>query len=536
MLMRHSLRVISLLAVFTVAGCLPSPPPCARIKCDEGYECVEATGACRYVGFPPTDAGTRDGGTDAGAVCTPSCATGQVCDPVSKACVQCVTNADCACPTPVCASATQTCVAGSPTDGGTPVFAPGESCSDAPRLNIPNCGTTAQFTVDLAGFVDDEAGTCSTAAGKDAVFLIPIDQTYDVRVTVTPAMGSSAQPVPYLRLTPCATGEELVCRDALGGPAMVLAKSLPKGTYALVLDTYDSLSAGKVDVKVELQPPTGPANETCVRATPASLDGGIVIVDTSTADDDTAGTCNSAASSAEVVYSVTVSSLADFHAVTRGVGDAGVDPVIYLRESPCSSGAQLKCVDQLDTPEHLRARQLSPGTYYLFVETYGLSGAGPVELQTWLTAPTSGPGNDTCAAPRAITFAPGTSSVSFVAEPGEGEDDEAGSCNSERGSAELVYQLTLSAARNVTVTATPQNGQGDPVIFIRETACTRPTTADGGTVPDAGVQERACIDMGLGGAAETFSAALSAGTYFVFIEGYGTSGGGPMNVTISATP
>ena len=527
-----------LLCVVAASGCSSSGDPCRTVTCSHGRVCEKETGACVKDPNPPdaavVDSGTADaGGVDAGVLgCLPACGAGTVCDPVSLNCVQCVSNAQCACPAALCDPVSHSCVEALP-DAGTFVQPIGESCANALVISFPICSPNlTTFQVDLTPLADNETGTCSSAAGgRDAVFLLNVPSLKDVKVTTSQPAGSGAQPVVYLRMSPCATGAELACRDSFGATSSIRAKSVAPGVYALVIDAYTSLTFGPVDVTVELLPPV--TNDTCAAPLEASTDGGSVTVDLSGAGDDLAASCNTAADSRDAVWRVTLDQRSAFHAVVRPlVADAGIDTVVYLRGSPCASGTPVLCVDnQTDGPEQLLAQPLSAGTWFLVVEGYGTAGSGPVELTTWST-PAPLPPNDTCAAPRPIDLQ-SASSIRFPVNTAEGENDDRGSCGVPSGGStgrELVYSFTLPIPRTVTITSESADGgtEVDPVIYLREGAC----SPDAG-IPDAG-RELGCADAFPD--PEVLVRALPAGQYFLFVDSYSSASAGPTIVTVTLSP
>ncbi|MBX7096371.1 MAG: hypothetical protein K1X89_01550 [Myxococcaceae bacterium] len=530
--MRTGLRLLPLAALLAFsAGCESVSNKCARITCDQGYVCEQATGVCRRTdaGTPTTDAGQQDAGpiSDGGSDCSPACGSGQVCDPVSLRCVQCVSNADCACPLPICNGATQSCIA-APADAGTPAV-PGDTCGEATPLVFPACGTHVSTTVDLGTFSDDEDGTCAApgAFGKDAVYTLRLDAPHDVLVTAQ-ALASGVEPLVYLRRSPCESGEELACKQQLGAPTTLRLKSLPKGDYALVLDSYSAASSGPITLSVDLSPPTGPANETCATAAELPLDGGVVALDTSLGEDDVDLVCNDKRGSADLVYRLEVAEESNLTVVARAP-DGGPDSVLGLFEGPCANAASLDagvvtCADATPpAPDVLRRRALAPGTYFLVVEPYGPSSAGVVNLSASVSASTPVPPNDTCAAPQKITFPAGQNSVTFVSDPGLGNDDTTASCSSSRGGPELVYRLDWPTTQAITVTTKQvAGGYADPLVYLREDSC------------DSGA-ELACVDE-ISPTPEVLTQTLSAGTYYLFIEGYGASGAGPTEVTVTRGP
>lgn len=494
-------------------GACDTRSKCARVVCTGGKVCEEASGLCRPGDGGTGDDGGTDGSIDGGATCTPACTTPPHCNPATNTCVECLSNADCACPSP-------TCAAGSCTAAIPPVPAPGEDCASAPTIR--SCHTALHFTVDLTSAKDDAAGSCSAAngGGHDVMYVVALDGVADLRVTAQPAAGSRAQPVVYLRRGTCAPADELACADGLGGPSSFRVRSLPAGTYVLVIDSFDAASVGAVDVLVEELTATQPANDTCGTAAPLPLDGGRVEVDLTNASADTLLACTTATDNPDVFYHFTLETPGDL-VVTSAGADAGVDTVLALRSDPCATGTTLACVDAFWLePERLRARALPAGGYTLVVQAFR-SSAGPVVVAATATQPPApAPANDTCAAPRAIAVPPG----SFTTDTFFAADDEVGSCNPTPNSPELVYALNLTAARTVTITALGDPAPSTAAIYLRSGACHG----------DAGV-EVGC-DLQLGGGAATIIAALQPGTYFLFVEGQGLAGAGPVTVTVTLTP
>ncbi len=253
-----------------------------------------------------------------------------------------------------------------------PTLPPNETCATAQALDASDGGTAA-FTVDTSSALDDHTGRCSRPSSGEAVYRLTLPAARDVRVTATGA------PVMYLRPAPCGTALDLVC--GAGGLELF---NLPAGEYFLFVEA--GASAGPTDVTVTLSNPTPPPpNDTCSGARLVQLPAGAFSVtyrsDLRQVLDDYDGSCNALPNgSADVVYALSVPSTRTV-TLTSQVPDGGTaDPVLFLREGPCESGAELACADEVTpTPERM-VRTLAPGTYYLFVESYGPDGAGPVEV------------------------------------------------------------------------------------------------------------------------------------------------------------
>lgn len=513
-----------------VASCNPAATPCSRVTCDTGFTCNALTGICQKSsaggggggGVGGGGGGTTDGGND----CDPACSNGTVCDTSTRTCVGCLSDSDCGCPTPVCSS--NTCIAGTPDGGATQQI--GESCLSPAPVLFPGCGSTASFHVDLSTLSDDETGTCSApmSLGKDAVFSLTLDQSHDVTVTTTPASG--VQPLVYLRAGACESGSELLCRDTFGVTSTVKLKALPAGTYWLILDSYDPASAGGVDVNVQLDPPTPPGNETCGTAQSLDTDGGVVTVDLSTADDDDQGSCNANAFDApEVVYKISLAEPLDLHLSATPQDLANDSALLYVRQSPCRTGAELYCVNPPQGAETVRLRALPAGDYYVFIEAPDRSLAGPTDVSAWVTPASPPPPNDTCAAPRLIDFPSGTTQLSFPVDTSEAADDYPGSCNGQPLSPEVVFQLHVTATANYLIDVTAASGSSAlPVVYLRTNPCDFPSVV---APPDSGVTVDAGLELGCSTSEVTRT--LNPGDYFIYVEGQGLTGAGPTTLTVS---
>jgi hypothetical protein len=166
-------------------------------------------------------------------------------------------------------------------------------------------------------------------------------------------LGTS-NPVVYIRNSPCATGNELVCADAtsVGGSESVRLKAQDAGTYYVFVSGYSQYSSGLTDVTALLSAPTyPPPGDSC--ATPIALpktDGTTWRVDFGTFNHDETGDFCGSSSGPDVVYTLNLAVPHGVKATATPValadgGFAGNDPYIFIRESPCATGAELACED-----------------------------------------------------------------------------------------------------------------------------------------------------------------------------------------------
>ncbi|MDB4940720.1 MAG: hypothetical protein JWP97_254 [Labilithrix sp.] len=180
----------------------------------------------------------------------------------------------------------------------------------------------------------------------------------------------------------------------------------------------------------------------------------------------------------------------------------------------------------------LRACPTAPGHYTLVVRMR--AGAGDFVTATWTGGASAGPtpdrgaalaeaGAGTCALPMAL--APGASTGTTR----HGDAENAGSCASSDAK-ELVYKLEVTRRQRVTVEVDPQF---DSVVYMRKDDC-----GDS----DA---EVACNDDATSGAGKRgpsshgsrLDEVLEPGTYYVFVDGYGSEAGTfRMNVGIADVP
>ncbi len=184
-----------------------------------------------------------------------------------------------------------------------------------------------------------------------------------------------------------------------------------------------------------------------------------------------------------------------------------------------------------DPQAAMRACVESRGTYTLVVRMK--RGAGDFVVATWsgsiggdatlAGAATSAQGAGTCESPLAIV--PGVTSGSTS----RGESEHQGSCGS-TDSREIVYKLELTKKQRVTIEVDPRF---DAVLYVRRDECAE-TEA-----------EVACNDDAGGGKSGRSSNVrpsridemLDPGTYYVFVDGYGTEAGAfRMKVDLTDVP
>lgn len=507
---RH-LALSALLSTLLAGACGPTIPPCAKVKCDTPRVCNPTSGTCE---LPAGYDGGRGGGTatDGGLACAPGCTGSTLCDVSTGRCVQCLTAAQCACPTPLCVS--NVCVE-DPSDAG--VIVPSDTCAGAPTAVA--CGPKAfDVSVNLSGQATNVQAACAApdAGGGDVVFNVLLGVASDVRVSVSPG-PQGAQPVAALRTT-CSADVDLACVDSGGLIGTFRARRLQPGPYTVVLQGYDRSGAGPTLAKVEVLPPTGSTNETCLQAQLLALDGGTTRVDLIDADDDVQLSCNPVARSPDLFYRFSLPQAADV--VVTALGTAAQVPVMALWSGSCRPApVQVACTTATSASGRLVARRLNAGDYTLVVETPGPVSMGRLELTATVSAASVPPSNDTCALPRDLVFPAGQSEASASVDTSLGTDDTSGTCGG-AGSPDQVFRLTVPTTAAYTFTATPEAGAGGaPVLALRKASCA------------AMAEERCAAAPGLDQPA-TFTATLAPDTYYLWLDATQAATAGRVTLTV----
>jgi hypothetical protein len=153
-----------------------------------------------------------------------------------------------------------------------------------------------------------------------------------------------------------------------------------------------------------------------------------------------------------------------------------------------------------------------PGTYTLVLRTG--AAAGEYVLTTWSER---NPGGGAATAESSVQTSAGTCESPIRIGPGEytgstlrGESENEGQCATS-GARELVYRLDLPTRQSVTLEVVTQ--RFDSVLYVRKSECSD-ESAEVACNDDAPNQHRSKIDS-----------VFDPGTYYVFVDGYGSDGG-----------
>ncbi len=521
------------------------------------------------------DAGGPDAGTDAGAPVDAGCSSDPECggllhcDPSSRACVECFSNAHClSSVVPVCDLRVHQCVgcvAGSDCSNPTPVCDQqqcvpcntsaecglGRECSAASfecvplndtcataRVILPSGTGSIAISAEPAQALDDTAGSCN-AAGPELVYTFTTTSPQSLTVSVAPLAGSLARPVVFLRSS-CTAGE-LACDAPTSGSAGLSIATLAPGTYFLFVESANA-APGRVSVNVSLQPPpTGVANDTCSTPQVLSVNGTTVTravtfgnTVLATNSNTTEPSCSTTARTAgpDVVYSYTLAARSNVTIVARPISGSSLHPVLSVR-APCDApNTEVACqAASAATAVQVSLPGQQAGTWFIVLDSAdGTTGSFQLEVDAVPVVD-----NDGCGAPAALSFVGSSATATgdtTWATNGNVTGDASPSCSdSARGTGrDVVFSYTLAQAQDVTVSVTPTGPAPtlQPVVSVRATTCTNATAA----------AEKGCVSPLATTEGRLTLVNQPAGTYFVWVDS-AVDSMGPFQlevVTAPATP
>lgn len=423
-------------------------------------------------------------------VCDTSVAGGQ--------CVGCVSNANCGGTTPVCNTTTKQCVACTATagcGGTTPVCdtsVPGGQCIGC--LTNANCGgatpicnTTTRLCV-----------TCTATAGCGGTTPICDTTTAQGQCVQCTASANCSAPTPICNLT---TRQCVVCTSTAGcsAPTPVCNTAVAGGQCVGCLSSANCSAPTPVCNTTTRQCVQCTSNANCGGATPV-CDTGV-------------GSCVQCLSNTNCGGTTPICNTTTRQCVgcLSNANCGGTTPL-------CDTTAG-RCVQCLTN-----ANCANPTP----VCTASACGACSSTLQcssgTSCVAPSCVANPETCATAQVVPLMAGQTMVNFQADLRRATNDENGSCGGSSGP-ELVYQLTLPAAQDVTISLAGAAGQTgwDGVIFVRGSPCT------GGT-------ELGCVDQGFTEDPETLQLYNVSGTIYLFAQAYTASYAALYDVSVVLAP
>lgn len=290
------------------------------------------------------------------------------------------------------------------------------------EIDEDDCETPAHDTcakallVDASGFYElsltaaelDYPTNCAPAAPWREVVValsVPEGPALDIDVVATATSGE----VSLGSAEPCGEAASQVCSESAlkpGGGAVsrLLLRAKEPGAHPLyVASTAD----GAVTLKVIFRTPEpAPENETCGTAAP--LEPGVQVRATLTGlREDATSACGGDAG--DLFYTFSLAEPSDVHLYVSAEDDYGL-PVISLRDAECKTASdELTC--RVGNPQHLFARALAPGQYFVSLSATGPSDAS---LLLEITEASEAPENEGCLDPPPLV--PGETEIITLAD------------------------------------------------------------------------------------------------------------------------
>ena len=385
-----------------------------------------------------------------------------------------------------------------------------------PKATNETCATAAPIAPETATVVSiidpskDLVSACAAATGE-LTYALTLAQAADVRVFASTVRGSG-NPVVGLRAPHCTDpADELRCR--VGSSLPLFARNLAPGTYVVTVAATAPIDAS---ILVKVAPPTtAPADQTCTAPPPATING-LTDVDLSNHEDAIKDGCLAGGPTA--AYALTLTAPSDVLLVGRfPQNEAGA---VSLDLPACGLTDRLACTIG-STPVRVGKRNVPPGDYRVVVA----DSLGEHDNLTALVRPTVAPitvsGADTCA--QAIDVPAGGGFFTGDTSNATGHfDSSCDAANSPPGGApDEVLRLVLAQPARVVL-----DMEGSTYTTLLDVwqgpAC------PGTEVPSA------CY-VGFGASRSFLDLELTAGAYWIVVDGY-AGARGPWNLDVRVLP
>jgi len=386
---------------------------------------------------------------------------------------------------------------------GEPLPAPTNETCDAP-IDVSAGGTFMGSTIEVA---DDLMTSCGFSGSPDLVYTFTTTEERDVQISALAATGES---MAYSVRSDCPMQDTEVRCD-YGDPAAGRIHQLPAGTWFLVVEGPSFRSVDYTLSVDFLAPSPPPAGDVCDNAISLPTDGTVLSGTLADKQNDLDVSCGFRY--VDAVYEMTLAEAAD---VTINF-DSGGFGNMSLRPMCEEGGTQLRCTT--GSPTRSRIRNLAAGTYYLVVESsrgtgYSLS----AEATTPPTVPVDVSGNDNCTS--AFTLPDGGGL--FRGDTTTMLPDVMGTiCGGGATANDAVFELTVTTRSRLV--ASTEGSSFDTVLHVHQTMCT-----DGG--------ELHCDDDGGEGSTSLIDVMLDPGTYFIVVDGFGSTAAGEYFLEVMVTP
>ncbi len=376
------------------------------------------------------------------------------------------------------------------------VPSPAEVCQNAAAL-APNTPVTGQITgQDLNVFT---ARCGNNARGGERVYRLEVPQESRVQLHEE----SDFDAVLHMRRACGDPATEVECNDDAEDTQHARINSVvPAGTYYVFADTYRPGNGGSYTVQADLVPVAGgnTQGDTCTDA--AQLTPGTPVEgNTFPAHDDVQSPCGAASEGYDVVYrlNVTTRSRVKLWFEQSDLGNQGT--ITVTRD--CARVGQATCRPGAVGENNAYDEVLAPGTYYVIVDSAAPRRFGRFRLNSRV--------EDPAATERLCRTAPVlVSGRSVSGSTAGGTDRFQATCAGNARSPENLYRLVLARQSRVRLAL---SAQYDAALHLRQ-SCLQQST------------ERACNDDSTDPQHSLIETTLPAGTYTVFVDGYGANNSG----------
>lgn len=383
-----------------------------------------------------------------------------------------------------------------------------DACEGA--LDVSEGGHFADSFVDVR---DDLELTCGFAGAAELVYSLTLTEERDLELAAVSVTGERMAIAVRSACEVNSAAASMRCMS--DAPAQGVLRSVPAGTYFIVVEGPASREVDfSLDVAV-LPPTETPAGEGCAHAIDLPLDEKTDGTFAGRQDllDVRCGCPECGLFLRDVVYRLELPERTDLRIELEGA-DARMH---YALLDDCESPqTPLECGD--GTPVEDRLRNLDSGERFLVVESLGAIGFMVLAEALPPTVPLEVSGNGVC---DLATEVPETGGV-FLGDT-RGEDNDYGArCGDGTQSSDAAFHLRLTQPARVTASL---SAGFDTVLYQFLDA--------GDGMPCLSFTDRACDDDTGGGTDSLLEEELPAGDYFYIVDGYGFGNEGPYVLDIS---
>jgi hypothetical protein len=371
-----------------------------------------------------------------------------------------------------------------------------EVCQNATPL-AANTPVTGQLTAQDFNVFTARCG--NNARGGERVYRLEVPQESRLQLHEE----SDYDGVIYFRRACGDPGTEVECNDDAEDTQHARINAVvPAGTYYVYSDSYRPGTGGNYTIEADLAPVGGGSTpgDTCADAV-ALTPGTPAEGNTFQAHDDVQSPCGSATDGYDVVYRLNLTTRSRVK-LWLEASDLGNQGTITVTRN-CAQVAQATCRPGAISEATAYDETLAPGQYFVIVDSAAPRRFGRFRLQARV--------EDPAAAERACRTAPVLVSGRTVSGTTSGGTDRfQATCAGGAHNAENLYRLVLARPSRVRLSLTAQY---DGALFIRQSCMLQSS-------------ERACNDDSTDPQHSLIETTLPAGTYTVFVDGYGNNNAG----------